>query len=142
MKCHDDQHQSYIHYPMNVIIIVRLLGDICCLNSIRKLTDTFNTNECIENIAQLVGITLEEIPHYDTITMSFVTLILRIFVSYKRKSSRNLSVQKCLINIDMRVSYSVKFRNRIYLHLFIVFISIFLIIPSIFIFTLQSIIEG
>ena len=38
------------------------------------MTEKFNTEETIENIANLLEIKLEEIPHYDTINNVFEKL--------------------------------------------------------------------
>ena len=63
----DVRHQSYVEYSMSVITITRLLGLICGLRSMRQMTESFNTNETIENISKLLGVELEELPHHDTI---------------------------------------------------------------------------
>jgi len=63
----DVRHQSYVEYSMSVITITRLLGLICGLKSMRQMTESFNTNETIENISKLLGVELEELPHHDTI---------------------------------------------------------------------------
>ena len=63
----DIRHQSYVEYSMSVITITRLLGLICGLKSMRQMTESFNTNETIENISKLLGVELEELPHHDTI---------------------------------------------------------------------------
>ena len=70
----DTRHQSYVEYSMKVIMTVRLLALICGLKSMRDLTNTFNTEETISNIETILGIKLEEIPHYDTINNVFETI--------------------------------------------------------------------
>ena len=67
----DIRHQSYVEYSMSVITMTRLLGLICGLKSMRQMTDSFNTDETIENISKLLGIEIEELPHYDTINDVF-----------------------------------------------------------------------
>ena len=67
----DVRHQSYVEYRMTVITITRLLGLICGLKSMRQMTERFNTKETIENISKLLGVELEELPHYDTINNVF-----------------------------------------------------------------------
>lgn len=66
-KLTDVRHQSYVEYSMSVITITRLLGLICGLKSMKQMTESFNTNETIENISKLLGVELEELPHHDTI---------------------------------------------------------------------------
>ena len=70
-KLTDVRHQSYVEYSMSVITITRLLGLICGLKSMRQMTESFNTNETIENISKLLSIELEELPHHDTINDVF-----------------------------------------------------------------------
>ena len=67
----DIRHQSYVKYKMKVIFIVRLMGLMSSIKSMHELTEEFNTEEAIENIAQICGLELEEIPHCDTINDIF-----------------------------------------------------------------------
>ena len=67
----DIRHQSYVEYKMKVIFMVRLLALMCEIKSMHELTREFNTNEAIENIAEICGLELEEIPHCDTINDVF-----------------------------------------------------------------------
>ena len=67
----DLRHQSYVTYKMKVIFMVRLLALMCEIKSMHGLTREFNTDEAIENIAQICGLKLEEIPHCDTINAVF-----------------------------------------------------------------------
>ena len=66
-KLTDTRNQSYVEYHMSVIMVTRLLGLLCGIKSMRNITEKFNTEETIKNIANLLEIELEEIPHYDTI---------------------------------------------------------------------------
>lgn len=67
----DLRHQSYVIYKMKVIFMVRLLALMCEIKSMQGLSREFNTEEAIENIAQICGLELEEIPHCDTINDVF-----------------------------------------------------------------------
>ena len=67
----DLRNQSYVKYKMKVIFMVRLLGLMCEMKSMQGMTREFNTNESIENIAQICDLELEEIPHCDTINDVF-----------------------------------------------------------------------
>ena len=67
----DLRNQSYVKYKMKVIFIVRLLGLMCKIKSMHGMTRELNTKESIENIAQICGLELEEIPHCDTINDVF-----------------------------------------------------------------------
>ncbi len=70
----DTRHQSYVEYQMSVITVTRLLGLLCGMKSMRETTEKLNTEETIKNINALLGIDLEEIPHYDTINNIFEKL--------------------------------------------------------------------
>lgn len=59
---------------MSTITITRLLGLLCVIKSMRQITQTFNTEETMQNIANLLEMKLEEIPHYDTINEVFENL--------------------------------------------------------------------
>ena len=67
----DLRNQSYVTYKMKVIFMVKLLALMCEIKSMHGLTREFNTDEAIENIAQICGLKLEEIPHCDTINDVF-----------------------------------------------------------------------
>lgn len=67
----DTRHQSYVEYTMSVITVTRLLALLCGIKSMRQVTESFNTEETIQNIAKLLDVELEEIPHYDTINEVF-----------------------------------------------------------------------
>ena len=67
----DIRHQSYVTYKMKVIFMVRLLALMCEIKSMQEITREFNTKEAIENIATICGLTLDEIPHCDTINDVF-----------------------------------------------------------------------
>ena len=67
----DLRHQSYVTYKMKVIFIVRLFALMCEIKSMQGITREFNTEEAIENIAKICGLTLDEIPHCDTINDVF-----------------------------------------------------------------------
>jgi hypothetical protein len=64
----DFRHQSYITYENYVILYVRILAVVFHQGSMRKITSSFNTSTCINNIAVMLGVQdLSELPHGDTI---------------------------------------------------------------------------
>ena len=67
----DLRNQSYVKYQMKVIFIVRLMGLMCEMKSMQGMTRELNTEEAIENIAEICRLELEEIPHCDTINDVF-----------------------------------------------------------------------
>ena len=73
-KLTDVRHQSYVKYKMSVIMLTRLLGLLCGIKSMRNTTEKFNTEETIKNIAKILEIDLEELPHYDTINNVFESI--------------------------------------------------------------------
>lgn len=73
-KLSDKRHQSYVNYSMSTITITRLLGLICGITSMRQLTQSYNTEETIQNLSNLLKVDLEELPHYDTINDVFEEL--------------------------------------------------------------------
>lgn len=73
----DIRHQSYVKYQMKVIFMVRLLGLMCEIKSMNEMTSELNTNEAIENIAKICDLSLEEIPHCDTINEIFKNIEIK-----------------------------------------------------------------
>ena len=73
-KLTDTRNQNYVEYKMSVITVTRLLGLLCGIKSMRETTEKFNTEETIKNIANVLEIELQEIPHYDTINNVFEKL--------------------------------------------------------------------
>lgn len=98
----DTRHQSYVEYQMSVITLTRLLGLLCGMKSMRETTEKLNTEDTIKNINALLGIHLEEIPHYDTINDVFETLNIN--------ELRN--IQKYMVNRLIRSKMFDKFRYK------------------------------
>lgn len=98
----DTRHQSYVEYQMSVITVTRLLGLLCGMKSMRETTDKLNTEETIKNINVLLGIDLEEIPHYDTIN--------NVFENLNINELRN--IQKYMVNRLIRSKMFDKFRYK------------------------------
>lgn len=87
---------------MSVITVTRLLGLLCGIKSMRSTTEKFNTEETIENIANLLEIELEEIPHYDTINNVFE----KLDIEELRK------IQKYMVNRLIRSKMFDKYRFK------------------------------
>lgn len=67
-KVEDLRNQSYIRYGSDEILMALLLGYMMGVGSMRNLTESFNKQECINNIQEiLICFKIQEIPHYDTI---------------------------------------------------------------------------
>ncbi|WP_286819861.1 transposase family protein [Desulfobacter sp. UBA2225] len=64
----DPRHKSYIEYESDIILFSMLMKNACSIYSMSNMTEQFNKDECIKNIANVLGYeTLEELPHHDTI---------------------------------------------------------------------------
>lgn len=64
----DKRHQSYISYTTDILLFTLIMKNVSGIKSMNKMTEEFNREECIENIAKSLGYqTLEELPHYDTV---------------------------------------------------------------------------
>lgn len=98
----DVRHQSYVQYQLSVITVTRLLGLLCGIKSMRETTEKFDTEETIKNIANLLEIELEEIPHYDTINNVFE----RLNINELRK------IQKYMVNRLIRSKMFDKYRFK------------------------------
>lgn len=98
----DTRHQSYVEYQMSVITVIRILGLLCGMKSMRETTGKLNTEETIKNINSLLGIDLEEIPHYDTINNVFE----KLNINELRK------IQKYMVNRLIRSKMFNKYRFK------------------------------
>ena len=64
----DHRHQSYITYGPEVILFTMIMKNMTGLKSMRNMSDSFNKEDCIENMGKVLGLkSLQELPHYDTI---------------------------------------------------------------------------
>ena len=53
---------------MDVLLFTLIMKNACSISSMSNMSEKFNKEECIENMAKVLGYeTLEELPHYDTI---------------------------------------------------------------------------
>lgn len=101
-KLTDTRHQSYVKYQMSVITVTRLLGLLCGIKSMRETAEKLNTEETIKNIADILEIELEEIPHYDTINNVFE----KLDINELRK------IQKYMVNRLIRSKMFNKYRFK------------------------------
>lgn len=64
----DPRHKSYIEYGTDVMLFSVIVKNACSIISMSNMTEQFNKDECIENIAKVLGYdSLVDLPHYDTI---------------------------------------------------------------------------
>lgn len=67
-KVTDPRDKRYITYPIEVILIVRILSALCAITSMRQLSENFNHEICIENIKRALNLDqLDELPYWETI---------------------------------------------------------------------------
>lgn len=67
-KLEDPRHQSYVDYRIEEIIYPVIMKNVCNLQSMRAMTESFNTNEIIRNMGMILNNDeLEELPHYVTV---------------------------------------------------------------------------
>lgn len=98
----DIRHQSYVTYDMKVICVTRLFGLLCGITTMNSLTDTFNSEEAINNISKLCNSKLDDIPHYDTIN--------DVFENINIGELRN--IQKYITNTIIRSKMFDRFRYK------------------------------
>lgn len=64
----DPRNKSYIDYNVDILMLMTILKNVFCIESMNNMTKSFNQEECIENIKKILDFdNLEELPHYDTI---------------------------------------------------------------------------
>ena len=64
----DERNQSYVIYDPEIILFVVIMKNVSGIVSMNRMTNDFNNEVVIDNIAKSLGYdSLEEIPHYDTI---------------------------------------------------------------------------
>lgn len=64
----DPQNPSYISYTQADLFFMGILKNVCAQEGMRKMDENFNTEACIDTLAQMSGDrNLKEMPHYDTL---------------------------------------------------------------------------
>lgn len=64
----DNRNQSYITYEIEVIIFVMILKNICSIESMQEMNESFNEDTCVQNIYRVLGLKEKDyLPHYVTI---------------------------------------------------------------------------
>lgn len=96
----DVRQAGKITYNMKVICVTRLFALLCGLVSMNSITNKFNSQITIDNLAKITNSNLDEIPHYDTIN--------NIFDDLDIKELRK--IQKYIVNALIRSKMFDKFR--------------------------------
>lgn len=122
-KVKDPRHSSYINYKNEVMLALPLMKNICNVRSMQGMTEAFNREECIRNIAMITGQEdLEELPHYVTENEYLSRLNPKelakirtniIHALIKKRSFEEARLQKkyWLVIIDATQLYSFKEKN-------------------------------
>lgn len=64
----DKRQLKKVLYTPDIILFLMIMKNCCSIISMNEMSNVFNTNKCIENMAKALGNEeLEELPHYDTI---------------------------------------------------------------------------
>ena len=101
----DTRNQSYVKYKMKVIFMVRLMGLMCEIKTMHGLTSELNTEEAIENIAQICGLELEKIPHCDTINDVFKNIKVEEIEQIRKYMITRLIRNKMIDKYKIRDKY-------------------------------------
>lgn len=71
----DTRNQSYTTYRMKTICVTRLFSLLCGLTTMTDISsDSFNTDECINNLSKICNQNLKELPYWETIQDVFVNM--------------------------------------------------------------------
>ncbi len=93
----DLRNQSYVTYKMKVIFMVRLMGLMCEIKSMHELTSEFNTEEAIENMANICGLK-NEYQEYSTYVLEAKlvvgNMVFSIGSEFVENGNQNMSNEK------------------------------------------------
>jgi hypothetical protein len=102
----DPRNQSYITYGPEIILFTMLLKNMADLKSMRSMSNSFNKDECIENIRKVLGLeVLEELPHYDTINDFLTGLELSELENIRTYMIKELLKKRCFEDYRIEGKY-------------------------------------
>ena len=82
----DPRNQSYITYTQSVLVNMAILKNVCSLESMRQMEETFNEDICIDTLGIFSGDkNLNEMPHYDTLNCYLEKLSPHCLSELRRK---------------------------------------------------------
>lgn len=87
----DPRNQSYITYTQNDFVNMGILKNICSLESMRQMEETFNEENCVATLRIMSGNKqLNEMPHYDTLNYYLEKLSPQCLSDLRRKMVTSL----------------------------------------------------
>ena len=93
----DNRHQSYIEYTPDIILFSIIMKNVAAIESMNQMTNEFNTEECIKNVAKALGYdNLEELPHHDTINIFLRKLDMAELEKIRDYMIKELLKKRCL----------------------------------------------
>lgn len=73
-KLTDNRNKSYTKYSMKTICVTRLFGLLCGITTMTGITDEFDTTTTIQNMSNICGQNLKELPYWETIQDVFMNI--------------------------------------------------------------------
>jgi len=104
-KVADHRHQSYKKYDAEVILFMMILKNAFNFKSMRSMTDILNQDQVIENLEKALSVTLEELPHYDTINDFLEELPPKELEKIRTYMIRELLKKRCFDNYRIQEKY-------------------------------------
>lgn len=93
----DERHQSYIEYTPDIILFSIMMKNATAIESMNQMTNEFNTEESINNVAKALGYdSLEELPHHDTINIFLKKLKPAELEKIRNYMIKELLKKRCL----------------------------------------------
>jgi hypothetical protein len=102
----DPRHQSYITYDPEIILMMVIIKNASNIETMREMTDEFNSDICIDNLSRILGIErLDEIPHYDTVNDFLSRLQLEELENIRTYMIKELINKKCFYDYRIDGKY-------------------------------------
>ena len=87
----DPRNPAYITYTQSDLVYLGILKNLCSVESMRGMGESFNEEVCIRNLAKVAGdMQLKEIPHYDTLNYYLEKLSPQAFADIRTRMVRAL----------------------------------------------------
>lgn len=91
----DSGNPSYTIYTQAGFVNMGILKNVCSLESMRQMEETFNEENCVATLRLMSGDTrLKEMPHYDTLNYYLEQLLPQCLSDLRRKMVTSLIRRK------------------------------------------------